>query len=123
MKVLVRGLFCSIVLVGLVFNGCERQDSYDGSYHTGGSSQGEGITVRVENQSGYMVVVYKGDAPYARLEPGQSVSVYAYLVGDQKLHIGVSTPFWSAGESFKRWDSYSNFVVYNDTYDVESQSY
>jgi len=97
----------------LIICGCERSsDSYNYNNGNGYDNGGRSITVSVENQSPYEILVYKGDAQYARLSSGSSIGVYGYLVGDQELYVSVVTPVFYKTEDFDRFDSYSTFVVY-----------
>jgi hypothetical protein len=129
MKKVVVGLFgFLVVLVLLSVCGCEETDAHKNSdsnrdNYYGNNDSGRSITVRVENQSPYDIIVYKGDSRYATLESGAGVSVYAYLVSDQELSVAVSTPVFGVRKNFDRYDSYSNFVVYESDYSVESEQY
>ncbi len=104
-------------ICGFVFCGCEKDNSgtYDdvNSYH--GANDTASITVYVENQSPRQVIVYKGDAVYAYLYPGESCSVYGYLVGKEHLKVQIGFPEYNivAFEYFDRFDYYSNFTAFD----------
>ena len=119
MTKLIRMLGLSIVVI--VVCGCEKTPQNNNRNYYSSNTQSGSVTVRVENQSPYEIVVFKGDAVYARLQPGGSVGVYAYLVGDQKLSVAVLTPTFGVRKSFDRYETYSNFVVYANDYDVDSE--
>lgn len=104
-------------ICGLVFCGCERDDSgsYDDNYGYQGGDDTASITVHVENQSPRQVIVYKGDAVSAYLQPGASCDIYGYLVGKEHLKVQIGFPEYNivAFEYFDRFDYYSNFIAYD----------